>query len=148
MYCDLLPYRGGIIRPGSAAVRLLGGLPVLKTTLLRTSKGSFLVAVLCCGLAPAQSSSSVSGRIVAGANAFLSSLDEGQRSKVLFAFDDAAQRVKWSNLPSTTSRSQGPGAAGGLHRVPPQMAGDFFRCRLPAILPAPLHRRIGNDLPL
>jgi hypothetical protein len=38
---------------------------------------------------------------VASANGFLSSLDEGQRAKVLFAFNDAAQRVKWSNLPTT-----------------------------------------------
>jgi hypothetical protein len=29
------------------------------------------------------------------------SLDEGQRSKVLFEFNDAAQRTKWSNLPTT-----------------------------------------------
>jgi hypothetical protein len=28
-------------------------------------------------------------------------LDEGQRSKVLFEFDDAAQRKRWSNLPMT-----------------------------------------------
>ena len=50
---------------------------------------------------PAQSSLSVTSKIVASANGFLSSLDEGQRSKVLFAFDDAAQRTKWSNLPTT-----------------------------------------------
>ena len=62
-------------------------------------KISFLAALLCCGLAPAQSSSSVVPTIVASANGFLSSLDEGQRSKVLFEFNDAAQRVKWSNLP-------------------------------------------------
>ena len=60
-----------------------------------------LAAVLCCGLAPAQSSLTVASRIVASANGFLSSLDEGQRSKVLFEFNDAAQRMKWSNLPTT-----------------------------------------------
>ena len=65
------------------------------------SKISFLAAVLCCGLAQAQSPSSVASTIVAGANGFLSSLDEGQRAKVLFDFNDAAQRVKWSNLPTT-----------------------------------------------
>src|SRR5438105_9635191 len=69
--------------------------------ILGTSTGSFLAAVLCCGLAPAQSSLSVTSKIVAGANGFLSSLDEGQRSKVLFEFNDAAQRMKWSNLPTT-----------------------------------------------
>src|SRR5579859_3087655 len=64
-------------------------------------KINFLAAVLCCGLAQAQSPSSVASTIVASANGFLSSLDEGQRSKVLFDFNDAAQRVKWSNLPTT-----------------------------------------------
>jgi hypothetical protein len=65
------------------------------------SKISFLAAVLCCVLARAQSPSSVASTIVAAANSFLGSLDEGQRSKVLFDFNDAAQRVKWSNLPTT-----------------------------------------------
>src|SRR5712675_1038486 len=64
-------------------------------------RATFLAAVLCCGLAPGQTSSSVASKIVASANGFLSSLDEGQRSKVLFEFNDAAQRVKWSNLPVT-----------------------------------------------
>ena len=72
-----------------------------KTTLLGASKSSLLAAVLCCGLAPAQSSLSVASKIVASANGFLSSLDEGQRSKVVFGFNDAAQRMKWSNLPTT-----------------------------------------------
>jgi hypothetical protein len=74
---------------------------MVKTTLLGSCKSSFLAAVLCCGLAPAQTSSSVASKIVAGANGFLSSLDEGQRSKVLFDFNDAEQRKKWSNLPTT-----------------------------------------------
>jgi uncharacterized protein DUF3500 len=71
------------------------------TTLLRTNQGRLLAAVLCCGLAPAQSSLSVTSKIVASANDFLTSLDEGQRAKVLFEFNDAAQRMKWSNLPTT-----------------------------------------------
>jgi Protein of unknown function (DUF3500) len=62
---------------------------------------SFLATILCCGLAQAQTSSSVASTIVASANGFLSSLDEGQRSKAIFDFNDAAQRVKWSNLPTT-----------------------------------------------
>src|SRR5579863_9564780 len=71
------------------------------SNLLRTNKGRLLAAVLCCGLATAQSSLSITTKIVASANDFLSSLDEGQRSKVLFEFNDAAQRMKWSNLPTT-----------------------------------------------
>ena len=70
-----------------------------KTNLLGSSR--FLAAVLFCGVGAAQTSLSVTSRIVASANGFLSSLDEGQRSKVLFEFNDAAQRVKWSNLPTT-----------------------------------------------
>jgi len=72
-----------------------------KTTLLGASVSGFLAAVLYCGPAPAQSSSSVASKIVASANGFLSSLDEGQRSKVLFDFNDTAQRTRWSNLPTT-----------------------------------------------
>jgi hypothetical protein len=72
-----------------------------KTILRGSSKRSLLAAVLCCGLAPAQSSLSVASKIVDSANSFLGSLDEGQRSKVLFEFNDAAQRARWSNLPTT-----------------------------------------------
>jgi hypothetical protein len=61
----------------------------------------FLVAALACGLAHAQSTSGVPATIVARANAFLVSLDEGQRSRVLFDYNDAAQRARWSNLPTT-----------------------------------------------
>ncbi len=38
-------------------------------------------------------------KIVKAAKSFLSSLDGGQRDKVLFAFDDEKQRARWSNLP-------------------------------------------------
>ena len=74
---------------------------MVKTLLFGSSKSTLLAAVLCCGLAPAQSSLSVTSKIVASADGFLSSLDEGQRSKVLFEFNDAAQRMRWSNLPTT-----------------------------------------------
>lgn len=38
--------------------------------------------------------------IVRAANAFLSSLSAEQRQKVLYAFDDDEQRVRWSNFPT------------------------------------------------
>ena len=38
--------------------------------------------------------------IVRAANAFLSSLTTDQRQKVLYAFDDAEQRARWSNFPT------------------------------------------------
>ncbi len=40
-------------------------------------------------------------RIVAAADAFLATLDESQRKQVLYAFDDANQRARWSNLPAS-----------------------------------------------
>jgi hypothetical protein len=64
-------------------------------------KIGFLVALAACSLAHAQTSAGVSAAIVANANSFLSSLDDGQRSRVLFDFNDSAQRVRWSNLPTT-----------------------------------------------
>jgi hypothetical protein len=67
----------------------------------RTSLAASIVAVLCCTIAPAQTASNVAPAIVAAANTFLSSLDDAQRTKALFDFNDAAQRVKWSNLPTT-----------------------------------------------
>jgi hypothetical protein len=39
-------------------------------------------------------------RIVGAAKTFLATLDQKQRQTVLFAFDDAQQRVRWSNLPT------------------------------------------------
>src|SRR5258708_11167605 len=80
---------------------------MVKVTLLWSSKINLLAIVLCCGLAPAQSSSSIASKIVASANGFLSTLDEGQRSKVMFEFNDAAQRMKWSNLPTSMAPRAG-----------------------------------------
>lgn len=39
-------------------------------------------------------------KIVSAANAFLASLDSGQRRSVMYAFDDKQQRARWSNLPT------------------------------------------------
>lgn len=61
---------------------------------------------LTLSLIPAQT---VSSRIANSANAFLSTLDQGQRQSVLFAFDDAQQRARWSNLPTTMVRRAGLG---------------------------------------
>jgi hypothetical protein len=46
-------------------------------------------------------------RIVNAANTFLSTLDQKQRQSVLFAFDDDAQRPRWSNLPVKMVRRAG-----------------------------------------
>src|SRR5262245_41772909 len=45
--------------------------------------------------------------VVAAANKFLSTLDQTQRLNVLFAFDDEAQRARWSNLPISSVRRAG-----------------------------------------
>ena len=60
--------------------------------------------VLTIAAAPAQS---VSARITAAANAFLSTLDAQQKKSVQFALDDAEQRVRWSNLPTTMVKRAG-----------------------------------------
>ncbi len=41
------------------------------------------------------------GEIAAAATKFLATLDEAQRSKVVFDFKDNAQRVRWSNFPTS-----------------------------------------------
>jgi len=46
-------------------------------------------------------------KIVSAANAFLETLDDLQRSKVNFDFNDAAQRKRWSNLPVTMAERRG-----------------------------------------
>jgi hypothetical protein len=47
------------------------------------------------------------GKIVASANAFLATLDAAQRGQASFAFDDAAQRKRWSNLPVNMAERRG-----------------------------------------
>lgn len=71
------------------------------------------VALLCTGLAREgfTQNSSASGTptaaVVTSANAFLGTLDEAQRGKASFAFDDAAQRKRWSNLPINMAERRG-----------------------------------------
>jgi hypothetical protein len=64
------------------------------------------LALLCLPMrtAPAQTPTA---RIVTAARAFLSTLDDQQRARVLFAFDDEQQRVRWSNLPVQMSKRAG-----------------------------------------
>jgi Protein of unknown function (DUF3500) len=46
-------------------------------------------------------------KIVGAATAFLDTLDNTERGKVSFDFDDAAQRVRWSNLPVSMAEHRG-----------------------------------------
>src|SRR4029434_638433 len=62
------------------------------------------------GAAPQRGSTSSAdapARIVTAARALLSTLDEAGRGKVQFAFEDAAQKKRWSNLPSPMFQRQG-----------------------------------------
>jgi hypothetical protein len=57
---------------------------------------------VCAANSSAQQTARVAGptaRIDVAANRFLATLDQQQRGNVLFAFDDEAQRARWSNLP-------------------------------------------------
>jgi hypothetical protein len=58
-----------------------------------------LVLSLLCWSHSAALAQTATSRIVTAANTFVSTLDEQQRQRVLFAFNDQRQRVRWSNLP-------------------------------------------------
>ena len=59
------------------------------------------VAFLLCFAATSAFAQSGTSRMVTAANTLLNTLQPAQRQKMLFAFDDAAQRTRWSNLPVT-----------------------------------------------
>jgi hypothetical protein len=50
---------------------------------------------------------SPTSKAVTAANGFLSMLDQKQRESVLFAYDDEAQRARWSNLPTSIVKRAG-----------------------------------------
>jgi Protein of unknown function (DUF3500) len=50
---------------------------------------------------------SPTAQIVGAANAFLATLNEKQRSAVLYKFDDDRQRARWSNFPTGFVRRGG-----------------------------------------
>jgi hypothetical protein len=62
----------------------------------RTIRTVLLIS-LSVGSAVAQTATS---KIVSAANAFLATLDQKQRQSVQYAFDDDAQRARWSNFPT------------------------------------------------
>jgi hypothetical protein len=55
----------------------------------------------------ATADSAQTARIVDAANAFMGSLDATQRKSASFAFNDAAQRTRWSNFPPAIFARQG-----------------------------------------
>lgn len=77
---------------------------LLKRTLFMVGIAALLGASVKADAPPAQTETA---RIVKAANDFLATLDSKQRASVMFAFDDAKQRVRWSNLPTTMVRRAG-----------------------------------------
>lgn len=57
-------------------------------------------ALICFSLNSAIAQTATS-RAVSAAKNFLATLNDKQRQNLMFAFDDAQQRVRWSNLPTT-----------------------------------------------
>jgi hypothetical protein len=69
---------------------------MMRQTMRRLALASLALIAVPRVAAHAQSPTA---RIVRNANAFLATLEPAQRQRVLFAFDDDKQRVRWSNLP-------------------------------------------------
>ena len=73
---------------------------------MQTSKKIGYLALLCLS-ANVAAGQTQTARIVSAANTFLSTLDQQQRPRVLFSFDDKEQRVRWSNFPIRMVRRAG-----------------------------------------
>lgn len=70
--------------------------------MMKTALSICVLALACWAVnaALAQTPQTPTARIVNAANTFLSTLDQTQRAKVLFAFNDEKQRARWSNFPT------------------------------------------------
>jgi hypothetical protein len=61
-----------------------------------------VLGLLWAAMAPVGAwAQTATAKIVGAANAFLGTLDEGQKKKVMYGYDDEEQRKRWSNLPTT-----------------------------------------------
>ena len=77
---------------------------------MKTSVKTFgAVAALALTAIPMQQvrAQATTARIVSAARTFLASLDDTQRTRAHFAFDDEAQRKRWSNLPTSMVKRAG-----------------------------------------
>jgi hypothetical protein len=75
-------------------MRLLSTKPVVLVCL------SILIAASAIAAPPTATEKQTTAQIVSAANAFLSTLDATQRQHVMYAFNDDAQRARWSNFPT------------------------------------------------
>jgi uncharacterized protein DUF3500 len=80
--------------------------PLLRNTILSSLIFSAALAVLDTNRLEAAATEQTR-KIVGAANAFLGTLDDTQRGKVSFDFNDAAQRIRWSNLPVSMAEHRG-----------------------------------------
>ena len=78
----------------------------LKILSISGASRAFAIVAISIG-ADAASAQSSTANVVSSANAFLATLDAKQKQSVTFAYDDAAQRVRWSNFPTGFVRRAG-----------------------------------------
>jgi hypothetical protein len=103
------------LESGTLALGLPGVVPAPRLALVKSSLLSaprtWVVVALHLAVLPAPclraASTEQTQKIVAAADAFLATLDEAQRGKVSFAFNDEAQRKRWSNLPVNMAEHRG-----------------------------------------
>jgi hypothetical protein len=72
----------------------------------RSARGLGALVMLCLSAHGAMAQRPTA-QIVSAANRFLATLDQQQKARVLFNFDDDAQRKRWSNLPVQMSPRAG-----------------------------------------
>src|SRR3954452_17745135 len=65
---------------------------------MKTGYGIYVIALLCL-TAESAAAQTAAARIVKAANTFVATLDDKQRQRVQFAWNDEEQRKRWSNLP-------------------------------------------------
>ena len=93
----------GHIRVSETRLRIAGKentMGVFSMRMIRVVGGVVAIGISVMA-ATGQTATSATSRIVSAANRFLATLDAKQRQSVLFAFDDAQQRARWSNLPTS-----------------------------------------------
>jgi hypothetical protein len=71
------------------------------------TRSAVMALAFTCAPVVATHAQTATARVVRAANAFLATLDSAQRQRVLFKFDDAEQRVRWSNLPVRFAKRAG-----------------------------------------
>ena len=77
---------------------------IIRRVLLPIAAGVLGTSTALAADEPARTSEAAvqagTSQVVEAANAFLATLDEKQRAKVMYPFDDARQRARWSNFPT------------------------------------------------